>query len=233
MPRPSMSIMLMYLTSIGISFIRSWQSFKASSNNPLFDPVLPVPFLLLPFLATVSFWLIVLYVPIVLALKPKKLFDQKRYWWIALLVLSLAVWHLLSEESVSDIRPVVYSFRDLTYSDLISTNIYFYPVIGLLIPLLIWLFLGIIERSRPALPTIIVYLISLANASTMLWIEAYVCRIAGNLCEVNFSFPSFLGEIALWFITLYALIRLISRIEFGNKIFGLPEKHKDQPIGID
>jgi hypothetical protein len=57
--------------------------------------------------------------------------------------------------------------------------------------------------------------------------------MARNLCEVNFSLPLFLGEITLWFISLYALIRLISRIEFGNKIFGLPEKHKDQPIGID
>lgn len=236
-PRPSLSIMLMYSASIGIFLIRFWQSFNASLNNPNFDPILPIPFFLLPFLAAVSFWLIVLYIPISLTLKPKKLFDQKRYWWITFLVLSLAAWHLLSEVSYSTIRALVYLFQNITYSDLISTNIYFYPAMGLLIPLLIWLFLRVSEHSRPALPTISLYLISLVNASTMLWIEASACKAvinpSRNLCEVNFSLPLFLGEIALWFISLYAIVRLISRIELGNKLFGIPKKHEDQSIGID
>jgi hypothetical protein len=161
---------------------------------------------LFPLLGEISFWLIVLYLPIALTLKPVKLFEPKRNWLIALLAIALAIWYVFYLEPFANIR-------DLTYPNLITTDFYFYPVMSILVPWFIWLLLGRIERPRPALPTMIIYLISAANASTRLWVQESLCTIISRSCEVYFSLLLFIGEIALWFIPLYALMKLISRIE--------------------
>jgi hypothetical protein len=104
--------------------------------------------------------------------------------------------------------------RYLTYSNLITTDFYFYPVMGMLIPWFIWLLLGIFNRSRPALPDMLIYSISAANVATRLWAQEYICTFGmSRRCEVYFSLPLFLVEIALWFIPLYFLMKLIVRQE--------------------
>jgi hypothetical protein len=203
------SILLLFSISIGITYIKSWQGLRACLNNPSCDPDPSLPFILFPLLGEVSFWLIALYVPIALALNPVKLFKQNRNRWIALVVIALAIWRIVVMEPF-DI------FRDLTYSKLITTDFYFYPVIGILIPWFIWLLLGMLERPRPALPIMIIYSLSVANASTRLWVQESLCTIISRSCEVEFSLPLFIGEIALWFIPLYALMKLISRIEISR-----------------
>lgn len=204
-----MSVMLIYSASMGVFFIKSWQLLNSCRKDPLCDP--DFSFSLFPFLAEVSFWLIVLYVPIALELKPRIIFNQRRNWWIALLVLTLAGWHIISEDFVAIVRGFI-------YLDVITTDIFFYTLIGIFAPWFIWLLLGRIERPRPSLPTMLIYSISVTNASTRLWIEVSACKLAMNLCEVNFSLPLFLGKIALWFVPLYTLMKLISRVEFGKNL---------------
>jgi hypothetical protein len=194
--------MLIYSAAVGIFYIRYWQGVNTALKVELVD----TSFLLLRFLAGVSFWYIVLYVPIALALKPKSIFDQRRNWWIALLVLALAVWYLVSPESLALIS-------DFIYFDLIITDIFVYTILGIFFPWFIWWLLGKIERPRPSLPIIILYSISAAIVSTRLWDEIFACKLVRYVCEVRFSLPLFLVEVALWFIPLYALLKLISRIE--------------------
>ena len=127
---------------------------------------------------------------------------------------AFAILLIVSEESFPEIRYLPYVVRDLTYFNLISTDFYFYPVMGILIPWLIWLLLDVVERPRPALPVMLIYSISAANASTRLWFQEYVCKgVFSRVCEVDFSLPMFLLEIVLWFIPLYALMKWISRLE--------------------
>jgi hypothetical protein len=204
-PRPSVSIMLIYSTSTGIFFLRNLQGYVNCIE-------LCVPyFSLFSFIVEVSFWSVVLYIPISLAIKPGKLLEQKKNWCIIFLV-ALGVGLILSEESVYEFRSLPFAIRDLTYFDLISKDIYFYPVMGMLVPWFIWLLLGIFERSRPNLSIMLIYSLSLASITTRLWVRDEMCKM-GNLCVVNFSLPLFVGEFALWFVPLYALMKLISRIE--------------------
>jgi hypothetical protein len=198
--------MLLFSTAVGISYIKSWQHLRTCLNHPTCDPDPSLPFVLILLLGEISFWLIILYVPIALTLKPVKLFEQKRSLWIVLLVIALAVWNILETQPFSILG-------DLTYSNLITTDFYFYPVMGMLIPWFIWLLLGFFNRYWLALQTMLIYSISVANVATRLWEQEYVCTFMIRRCEVSFSLPLFIGEIALWFIPLYALMKLISRIE--------------------
>ena len=218
--RPSVSIMLLYSTSIIIFFIKTWQGLNACIELCYFD------FSVFPFLAEVSFWFVVLYVPVSLALKPKFIFDRRKKWWISLLVTGLAIWHILSEESLSRIS-------DYIYFDLFTTDIFFYTALGIFVPWFIWWLLTKIERPRPSVAIMILYSISAINTSTRLWPAIYVCKFFRDVCDVDFSLPLFLLEVAIWFIPLYALMKLISRAEFGNTNIELVEKRKGQSIGTE
>jgi hypothetical protein len=204
-PRPDVPIMLIYSTSIGIFFLKDLQGYMTCIE-------LCVPyFSLFPFIVEVSFWSFVLYIIISLAIKPGKLFEQKKNWWISFVAV-LAISLLLKEEAVAEFRSLPFAIRDLTYFDLITKDIYFYPVMGMFVPWFIWLLLEIFERSRPALPTMLIYSLSVASVTTRLWVRVDMCG-TGTPCVVYFSLPLYLGEIALWFIPLYLLMKLIVRQE--------------------
>ena len=205
-PRPNLSIMLLFTTSIGITYIQSWQGLNACLKNPSCDPDPSLPFVLFPLLAEVSFWLIALYVPVTLALKPKVIIDQRKNWWIVLLIVAFAIWHIFEFGPFSIIR-------ELIYFNLIATDIFFYTVIGFTVPWIVWWFLGNVDCPRPSLQIMFIYSIAAINASTRLWVGEIMCNIISHSCEVNFSLLLFAGEIALWFIPLYALMKLISRME--------------------
>jgi hypothetical protein len=219
-PRPRLSVMLIYSAAIIIFFIRDWQGYISAFKVEL----VIISFSLVRFLAGVSFWSIILYVPVALTLKPKIIFDPRRYWWIALLVLAFPVWYLAHQS------PALIGY--FIYFDMITTDIFFYTLLGFFVPWFIWLLLGRIERPRPSVPIMILYSISAAIVFARLWDEAYVCKMV-SWCEFDFSLPLFMVEVALWFIPLFVLLKLISRVESGNKFVELAEKHKGQPIGTE
>jgi hypothetical protein len=126
--------MLIFSAAVGITYIKSWLHLKACLNHPGCDPDPSLPFILILLLGEVSFWLIVLHVPVAMALKPVILLEQKRNWWIVLLVIALAVWNLLETQPFAILH-------DLSYSKFITTDFYFYPVMGILVPWFIWLLL--------------------------------------------------------------------------------------------
>ena len=161
------------------------------------------PFPLLPFLAAVSFWLIVLYVPIMLALKPQTVFEQiRRKWWIAFPILALAVGHVF----VGTVEII----RSLENFDLIASDIFFYLAMVVLLPWLFWLLLKFFRWPEPTLLTMFIYSIAVTNAAFRLWIEGIIYSVVS---KVTFSVPLFLGEVAMWFVALYVLMKLILRIE--------------------
>ena len=221
-PRPSMSVMLIYSTAVVIFDIRYWQGINTALKVELVD----TSFSLLRLLAGVSFWFVLLYVPVALTLKPKSIFDQRKYWWIALLILSLSVWHIVSPESLSLIS-------DFIYFDLIITKIFLYTLLMIFVPWIIWWFIGKIEQPWPSLPIMLLYSISATIVSARFWDETFACKLVRYACKVDFSLPLFLAEIALWFLPLYALLKLVLKVESGNKPVELAEKHNGQPIGIE
>ena len=199
--RPTISIMLICSTAVGIFFINSLKQVERC-----IELCLP-SFSLFPFIAAVSFWYIVLYVPIVLASKTQSVSEQiRRNRWIALLMLILAVWHVSA-----GLGGIIGSLEnyDFTASDIFS-DIFFYPAMGILLPWLFWLLLTFFPWNRLTLPTMFIYSISLASASVRLWFSALSYRRSSG---GFFSLSLFLAEVAMWFITLYVLMKLTVRIE--------------------
>lgn len=195
--RPTLSTMLIYSAAVGIFYINSSQKFEACIE-------LCLPFFsLFPFIAAVSFWFIVLYVPLALASKTQVISEQiKRNWWIAVLMIALAVWHI--PFGMAGIVRFPENF------DFITSAIFFYPAMAILLPWLFWLLLAFFSWSRPALSTMFIYSISAANATMRLWFETLVY---GRYSRDFFSLSLFLADVAVWFIAFYVLMKLIIRIE--------------------
>lgn len=190
----------MYSISVGIFYIKSWQVFRACMRIELCAPT----FSFFSFIAAVSFWLIVLYLPITLASKASVVSEQiRRNWWIALLVIALAVWHV-------SVR-LVGIIPSLENPALIAYDVLFYPAMLILLPWLFWLLLKFCQWSSPTLPSMVIYSVSAAYATIRLWIEALVYR--RYCCEGMLSVPLFLAEVAMWFTALYVLMKLTLRIE--------------------
>ena len=195
--RPTLLIMLLYSIAVGIFYIKSWQSLLACMRIELCAPT----FSIFPFIAAVSFWMVVLYFPITGTLQSGAISQQvRKSWWIVLPVVVLAIWHI-SLVSAGIIR----SLQD---SNLIASEILFYPVMTILVAWLLWFLLPIFHLPTPTLPTMFLYSISVANASTRLWVNAIVCTLVAYDCETIFSFPLFLAEIIIWFIALFVLMKL-------------------------
>lgn len=202
---PTISAMLIYSTAVGIFYIKSSQRFEACIRIEWCAP----SFSLFPFIAEVSFWFIVLYVPIVFASKPQAAFEQiKRNWWIAAPMIAFSVWHI----SVG-VGGAIRSLRYLGDFDLIACDIFFYPALGLLLPWLFWLLPKFFQLPGPALPTMLIYSVAAANASIRLWIEAVRHGVVRYVCRGAFSLPLFLAEVVMWFIALYVLMKLTLRME--------------------
>lgn len=205
-PRPSFSIMLICSTSIAIVYIKSLQGLEACLLNPLCDPIYLIS--LFPFLAEVSFWLIVLYLPISLATKPKIIFEHKKHWWLAIIIIALSTRQITTESSLFYLR----TLSTLIDSDRVTMSIIYGFAMLIIIPWLIWLLFKISNSPRPALPTMLMYTISTANAFSRFYIEWSVCTHWRG-CEVNFSLVPYLVDVVVWFILLYAIMKLIIRME--------------------
>jgi len=189
--------MLIYSTAVAIFYINSSQEFEACIG--LCFP----SFSLFPFIAAVSFWFIVLYVPIALASKTQVVSEQiRRNWWIALLMIALAVWHI--PFGIAGIVRFPKNF------DFITSDIFFYPAMAILLPWLFWLLLAFFSWPRPTLSTMVIYSISAANATIRLWFEAL---ISGRYSRGFFSLSLFLADVTVWFIAFYVLMKLTVRIE--------------------
>ncbi len=191
--------MFIYSVSVGIFYIKSWQAFRACMRFELCAP----SFSLLPFLAAISFWLIVLYVPIMLALKPQTVFEQIRgKWWIAFPILALAIGHGL----VRTVE-VIHSLENF---DLIASDIFFCLAMVVLLPWFFLLLLKFFRWSEPTLLTMFIYSIAVTNAAFRPWVEGIIYSVVS---KVTFSVPLFLGEVVMWFVALYILMKLILRME--------------------
>lgn len=76
---------------------------------------------------------------------------------------------------------------------------------------LIWVLLKLFHRRRPAFSTMFIYSISVAVAFIRYRLQVLACLRLENYCEVPFSIPLFILEVALWFLVLYILMRLVLR----------------------
>jgi len=196
--RPSVPIMLVYSMSVGIFYIKSRQAL-----NGCIELCAP-SFFVFPFIAAVSFWFLVLYIPIVLTLKPRTLFEQvRRNWWIAFPVIAFAAWHF----SVA-ILGIICS---LDYSPFIRLGIFsdflFYPVLIILLSWLFWLLLPVFQLPTPTFLTMFAFSIAVLNAFIRIWMNAILND------RVTFSLPLFLLDVMIWFISLYGLTKLVLRME--------------------
>lgn len=191
-PRPTLSIMLIYSAAVMITVVRSWQRIQSCLKIELCYPT----FSLLQFVAEVSFWFMVLYVSIVTTLKIKTMFRQNRNWWLALSLIAFAIWHLSIE------------FMGITHfsSELIASGIVFHTMSWLFFPWLIWLLLKACQLPRPATSIMIIYSVSAGITTIRFWSDAILCENYVRSCRAIFLLPSFLSEVALWFITLYILM---------------------------
>ena len=205
-PRPSVSIMLVCSTSIASVYVKTLQGLEACLLNPLCDLLYLIS--LFPFLTKVSFWLIVLYLPIALATKPKIIFDHKKQWWLAIIIIALAARYITTDDSLLYLRIL----STLIDSDRVTISIIYGFTMLILIPWLIWLLLKISDSLRPALPTMFMYSISTANAFSRFFIEWSICTHSRG-CDVDFSLTPYLVDIVVWFILLYAIMKLITRTE--------------------
>ena len=199
--RPTVSMMLIYSISGAIFYIKSWQF-----PRECIEFCIPT-FSVLPFIASVSFWFIVLYVPIALASKTQAVFEQiRRNWWITLLMIALAVWHI--SFGLADIKRLLENF-DTIASGLFS-DLFFYPAMVILLSWLFWLGLTFLLWPRPTLSTMFIYSIAVANASIRLWVDALASR---RYSPDFFSLSLFLSELVVWFIVLYVFLKLTIRTE--------------------
>jgi hypothetical protein len=200
-PRPTIAIMLIYSATVGIFYANSLQRFEACIE-------LCLPFFsVLPFIGAISFWFIVLYIPIALASKKQAISEQiRRNWWTAFLLIAFAVWHI----SVG----LAYINGLLEISDSIASGIFsdsfFYPAMAILLPWLFWLVLPFFPWPRPTLSTMLIYSISVANVAIRLSLDALA---SGRYSPGFFSLSLFLSELAAWFTALYVLLKLTVRVE--------------------
>jgi hypothetical protein len=195
--------MLIYSLSVAMFYFKSWQY---PSLGECLEFCIPI-FFALPFIASVSFWFIVLYVPIALASKTQAVFEQiRRNWWIILLILALAVWHISFR--LADINRLLKNFDSIALG--LFSNIFFYPAMIILLSWLLWLVLTFFPWPRPSLSTMLIYSIAVANASSALWVDALASR---RHSPDSFSLSWFLSELIPWFIALYVFLKLTMRIE--------------------
>lgn len=199
--RPATSIMLIYSTSVGITFVRGLQEMRACIRIELCYP----NFDLLLFLAEVAFWFIILFVTN--NLYPKKFFVYGKDRWVGLALAAFATWYLFTES---------YKLISLPRVS-ISANIIRQTVFWLFLPWLIWLFFRIWQTPKSYVQIMLVYSVSLILTATRLWYATMVaCVWSGMYCQETFSLTSFLTETSLWFIPLYALSLWVSKIESPN-----------------
>jgi len=94
----------------------------------------------------------------------------------------------------------------------IITNPLFYSIWWLLLSWIIWSLVKLTPWSRPTLPTMLIYSISVAIEFTKSRRQLEACLMI-DICAPDFSLVWFVLDVAFWFIILYALMKWISRIE--------------------
>jgi len=198
-------MMLIYSAAVATTFVRDIQDFETCMRFELCAPY----FELLPFLAEIAFWFIILYSSV--TLNPGAILKSGRYRWIGLLAIALGIWHLATELII--------------LSNLLKTplDLGIFPhtvILCLLIPWLIWLCLELWQMPRPTVSTVLMVSVSVILTTIRFlndnMMNTVLCRLRGIACQEIFSLISFLIEIAYWFIPLYGLLKLVSKMETRN-----------------
>lgn len=195
----TLSMMLVYSASILVVFFRSWHEISVCLKIELCYP----SFSLLQFLPEIAFWLIILYWSIIPASKLRMTVKQPQNRWIIILLCILAIWHILAE------------FLRLFYLShaLTSSNILLFSTLLLLVPWVVWMLLKIGNWIRPNVSAMMVYTASAMITIIRLWDSVIICENHMEYCQEIFSLSSFLTEIVIWFISLYTLMKLVSKME--------------------
>lgn len=204
--RPAASIMLIYSAAVAIAFVKGEQRFNACMNIDLCAPY----FELLPFLAEVAFWFIILYASI--TLNTGIMLKSGKYRWLGLLMVALGVWHFIGE-----LIKIINSVKTPIGSEISLITI----TLWLLLPWLFWmLFIGLWQPPQPTARIMLMYSVSvsltyvrLLNDATM---NSLMCGLNGSNCQETVSLISFLAEIAYWFIPLYVLLKLVTKLGTTN-----------------
>jgi hypothetical protein len=77
---------------------------------------------------------------------------------------------------------------------------------------LTWLLLKVCQWPRPSLSTMLIYSVSVGIAFNLHLPRAQVCTALPDRCRYPLIWQRFLGDVAFWFIAIYLVMKLISRI---------------------
>jgi len=202
--RPTPPTMLIYSAAVIIVFIRDWQEITACMKIELCYQ----SFELLSFLAEVAFWFIVLYASI--TLNPGKILKSGKYGWLGILVIVFGIWYVITESI-----KITNSLKTPLGVEISILTI----ILGLLIPWLFWvLFIGLWRLSRSSTQIMLIYSVSVVLTFIRFLNDAmlntWACELYGMYCQEEIL-TSFLTEVIVWFLPLYALLKLVSKTGNG------------------
>jgi hypothetical protein len=149
-----------------------------------------------PFLTEVAFWFIILYASI--TLNPGEILKPGKHRWLGLPVIALGVWQFLVE-----LIGIINSLKTQAGVDIALQTL----ILWLLIPWLFWmLFIGLWQPPQPTARIMLLYSVSVILTCIRFLYDAMID-------PESFSLISFLTQTAYWFIPLYTLLKLVSKIE--------------------
>jgi len=193
--RPTASIMLIYSAAVSIVFVRGLQKFEACMRIELCAPY----FELFPFLAEVAFWFVILCASI--TLQPGAILKSGKHGWLGLLAVELGAWQFIVE-----LIGIINSLKTEAGVGIALQTL----ILWLLIPWLFWmLFIGLWQSPQPTARIMLMYSVSAILTCIRFSYDAMID-------PESFSLISFLTQTVYWFVPLYALLKLVSKIETGN-----------------